>query len=336
MAAAAQLNKAGHLVTVFERDDRIGGLLRYGIPDFKLEKWVVERRVQVMQEEGVEFRTNAYVGENVPVSELMDNYDATVLCGGATIPRDLPIPGREFKGIHFAMQFLKQQNKRVSGDELSSEDEIWATDKHVVVIGGGDTGSDCVGTSNRHKAKSITQIELLTKPPTQRTENNPWPEWPMVVRTSSSHEEGAQREWALLTKEFIGDENGNVTGLKLVNIEWEVPEPGKRPGFKEIEGTERIIPCDLALLAIGFVHPEHGYLEELNVTLDNRGNVQAEDYQTNQDKIFTAGDMRRGQSLVVWAIAEGREAAKRVDTFLMGYSELESRDDSFLNVSQMQ
>jgi glutamate synthase (NADPH/NADH) small chain len=193
-----------------------------------------------------------------------------------------------------------------------------------------------VGTSNRHKAKSITQIELLTKPPTQRTENNPWPEWPMVVRTSSSHEEGAQREWALLTKEFIGDENGNVTGLKLVNIEWEVPEPGKRPGFKEIEGTERIIPCDLALLAIGFVHPEHGYLEELNVTLDNRGNVQAEDYQTNQDKIFTAGDMRRGQSLVVWAIAEGREAAKRVDTFLMGYSELESRDDSFLNVSQMQ
>ena len=336
LAAAAQLNKAGHLVTVYERDDRIGGLLRYGIPDFKMEKWVIDRRLQVMEAEGVIFKTNADVGKNIPASELMDDYDAVILCGGATVPRDLPIPGRELKGVHYAMDFLTQQNKRVAGDQLDNQKDIWATDKHVIVIGGGDTGSDCVGTSNRHGAKSVTQIELLAKPPTSRSQDNPWPEWPMVLRTSSSHEEGAERHWALLTKEFVGDGNGNVKGLKLTQIEWEKPEPGKRPGFKEIEGSEKTIDCDLALLAIGFVHPQHeGMLQQMGLELDDRGNLKATDYQTNVDKVFTAGDMRRGQSLVVWAIAEGREAAKACDTYLMGFSELESRDDSFLNVSQM-
>ena len=336
LAAAAQLNKAGHLVTVYERDDRIGGLLRYGIPDFKMEKWVIDRRLQVMEAEGVVFKTNADVGKNIPASELMDDYDAVILCGGATVPRDLPIPGRELKGVHYAMDFLTQQNKRVAGDQLDNQKDIWATDKHVIVIGGGDTGSDCVGTSNRHGAKSVTQIELLAKPPTSRSQDNPWPEWPMVLRTSSSHEEGAERHWALLTKEFVGDGNGNVKGLKLTQIEWEKPEPGKRPGFKEIEGSEKTIDCDLALLAIGFVHPQHeGMLQQMGLELDDRGNLKATDYQTNVDKVFTAGDMRRGQSLVVWAIAEGREAAKACDTYLMGFSELESRDDSFLNVSQM-
>ena len=336
LAAAAQLNKAGHLVTVYERDDRIGGLLRYGIPDFKMEKWVIDRRLQVMEAEGVVFKTNADVGKNIPASELMDDYDAVILCGGATVPRDLPIPGRELKGVHYAMDFLTQQNKRVAGDQLDNQKDIWATDKHVIVIGGGDTGSDCVGTSNRHGAKSVTQIELLAKPPTSRSQDNPWPEWPMVLRTSSSHEEGAERHWALLTKEFVGDGNGNVKGLKLTQIEWEKAEPGKRPGFKEIEGSEKTIDCDLALLAIGFVHPQHeGMLQQMGLELDDRGNLKATDYQTNVDKVFTAGDMRRGQSLVVWAIAEGREAAKACDTYLMGFSELESRDDSFLNVSQM-
>ena len=336
LAAATQLNKAGHLVTVYERDDRIGGLLRYGIPDFKMEKWVIDRRLQVMEAEGVIFKTNADVGKNIPASELMDDYDAVILCGGATVPRDLPIPGRELKGVHYAMDFLTQQNKRVAGDQLDNQKDIWATDKHVIVIGGGDTGSDCVGTSNRHGAKSVTQIELLAKPPTSRSQDNPWPEWPMVLRTSSSHEEGAERHWALLTKEFVGDGNGNVKGLKLTQIEWEKAEPGKRPGFKEIEGSEKTIDCDLALLAIGFVHPQHeGMLQQMGLELDDRGNLKATDYQTNVDKVFTAGDMRRGQSLVVWAIAEGREAAKACDTYLMGFSELESRDDSFLNVSQM-
>jgi len=301
-----------------------------------MEKWVIDRRLQVMEAEGVVFKTNADVGKNIPASELMDDYDAVILCGGATVPRDLPIPGRELKGVHYAMDFLTQQNKRVAGDQLDNQKDIWATDKHVIVIGGGDTGSDCVGTSNRHGAKSVTQIELLAKPPTSRSQDNPWPEWPMVLRTSSSHEEGAERHWALLTKEFVGDGNGNVKGLKLTQIEWEKPEPGKRPGFKEIEGSEKTIDCDLALLAIGFVHPQHeGMLQQMGLELDDRGNLKATDYQTNVDKVFTAGDMRRGQSLVVWAIAEGREAAKACDTYLMGFSELESRDDSFLNVSQM-
>lgn len=336
LAAAAQLNKAGHWVSVLERADRIGGLLRYGIPDFKLEKKVIDRRLEVMKAEGITFQTNANVGVNIAIQELVDDYDAIVLCGGSTIPRDLNIEGRKLKGVHFAMDFLQQQNQRVAGDDIETNN-IWATDKHVVVIGGGDTGSDCVGTSNRHGAASITQIELLSKPPTERGVDNPWPEWPMILRTSSSHQEGADRQWAILTKAFIGDENGKLKALKLVNIEWKQPEGGGRPNLVELEGTEREIPCDLALLAIGYVHPQHeGMLAELAVDLDRRGNVAAPiagklAYQTSIPKIFAAGDMRRGQSLVVWAISEGREAARSVDTYLMGSSTLEAKDDSLLN-----
>lgn len=344
LGAAAQLNKAGHTVTVFERADRIGGLLRYGIPDFKLEKWVVDRRIEVMEKEGVIFKTNAHIGHNIPAKEIMDEFDAVILCGGSTVPRDLPIPGREFNGVHYAMDFLTQQNKRVAGDKevlenhkgLKVDKEIFATDKHVIVIGGGDTGSDCVGTSNRHKAKSVTQIELLSKPPEGRSIDNPWPEWPMILRTSTSHEEGADRHWSLLTKEFVSDDKGNVTGLKIVEIEWTIPKPGERPKFVEKEGSEKILPCDLALLAIGFVHPDpDGILAQLNIELDGRGNVKTDKYKTNVEKVFAAGDMRRGQSLVVWAISEGREAARAADEYLMGESHLEARDESHVNVSRL-
>lgn len=334
LAAAAQLNKAGHWVTVFERDDKVGGLLMYGIPDFKLEKWVVERRVNLLQEEGVVFKTKANVGVNIPVHELMEDFDAILMCAGSTVPRDLPIPGRDLKGIHFAMDFLTQQNTRVTSGKPSpwrTQEDIWATDKHVIVIGGGDTGSDCIGTSNRHRAKSITQIELLSQPPLQRSANNPWPLWPMVLRTSSSHEEGADRNFSMHTKEFIGDENGHVTGIKVVQIEWQVGADGRHK-FTEVEGTEKVMPCDLALLAIGFLHTQpDGMLAQLNIELDERGNVKSNKYKTNVEKIFTAGDMRRGQSLVVWAISEGREAAREVDAYLMGSSVLESKDDSFIN-----
>lgn len=331
LAAAAQLNKVGHFVTVFERDDRIGGLLRYGIPDFKLEKWVVQRRLAIMESEGVRFRTNANVGENVPVQELLEGFDAVVLTGGSTVPRDLPIDGRTAEGVHYAMTFLKQNNQRIAGDTFSEAEEILATGKHVIVIGGGDTGSDCVGTSNRHGAASVTQLELLAQPPANRSESTPWPLWPLQLRTSSSHEEGCDRNWAVLTKEFVADENGKVKGLKIANIEWKTPEKGGRPTFVEVPGTERELPCDLALLAIGFVHPQHkGMLEDLGVELDQRGNVQAENYQTNNPKVFVAGDMRRGQSLVVWAISEGREAAREVDLFLMGETTLEAKAASYL------
>ena len=336
LAAAAQLNKAGHTVTVFERADRIGGLLRYGIPDFKLEKWTIDRKIALMEEEGVVFKTSTNIGVDVPVSELTDNFDAIVLCGGSTVPRDLPIKGRGFKGVHFAMDFLTQNNKRVAGDEIPENQVVMATDKNVLVIGGGDTGSDCVGTSNRHKAKSVTQIELLGKPPVNRHESTPWPLWPMELRTSSSHEEGCERKWAILTKEFVGDKNGNLKAVKLVDIEWKVGEDG-RSTFVEVEGSVREIPCELALLAIGFVHPLHdGMLQQLKVELDNRGNVKDHDYATSVEKIFVAGDMRRGQSLVVWAIAEGREAAKKVDEFLMGESHLEARDEGVLSLSTVQ
>ena len=335
LAAAAQLNLAGHTVTVFERDDAPGGLLRYGIPDFKLEKWVIDRRIALLEEEGISFVCNAEVGVNIRVNDLLRQFHAVVLAGGSTIPRDLPIPGRTLNGVHFAMDFLKQQNKRINGSRKPGEADILAGGKNVIVIGGGDTGSDCVGTSNRQKARSVTQFELLPKPPADRTPYMPWPTYPMILKTSSSHEEGCERQWAIATKEFIGDEKGNLKGLKIVDLEWKILENGKPAQFAEIAGSERELPCELALLAMGFVHPQHqGLISDLAVELDERGNVRASEksYQTNIQKIFVAGDMRRGQSLVVWAISEGRECARRVDEFLMGYSMLETRDANLIAI----
>jgi glutamate synthase (NADPH) small chain len=345
LAAAAQLNYAGHLVTVFERDDAPGGLLRYGIPDFKLEKWVVERRVTLMEEEGVIFRCNANVGVNISMADLLREYHAIVLAGGSTVPRDLPVPGRELKGVHYAMPFLKQQNKRVAHkhalqyDDAESNmlpEELLAGGKHVVVIGGGDTGSDCVGTSNRQGALSVTQFELLPKPPQSRTPFMPWPVYPMILKTSSSHEEGCERQWAVTTKEFLGDANGNLRALKIANLEWKITAEGKPAQFVEVPGSEREIPAQLALLAMGFMHPQkEGLLDQLGIALDERGNVKAPEltYQTNIQKIFTAGDMRRGQSLVVWAISEGRECARKVDEFLNGgVSFLECRDRNLMQL----
>ncbi|MEZ7971536.1 MAG: glutamate synthase subunit beta [Cyclobacteriaceae bacterium] len=322
LAAADQLNKAGYQVTVFERDEKIGGLLRFGIPDFKLEKWVVERRVNLLMAEGISFKTNIEVGVDLSISDLKNQFTAVLLATGATIPRDIDISGRNLKGIHFAMDFLTQQNKRVSELDFDKED-LFATDKNVIVIGGGDTGSDCIGTSNRQGAKSVTQFELLDKPGVSRGIHNPWPEWPLVLRTSSSHEEGVDRTWSVLTKSFIGDENGNISGLKTVKVVW---ENGK---FNEIPETEKIYPCDLVLIAVGFVHTQkEGLLDQLNINLDERGNVKAQNYKTNVDKVFTAGDMRRGQSLVVWAIQEGREAARALDQSLSGKSSLASKERS--------
>lgn len=316
LAAAAQLNQAGHMVTVYEKNDRIGGLLRYGIPDFKLEKWLIDRRVEIMEKEGVVFKTNSYVGKNVAGKKILDENDAVVICTGAGIPRDLKIPGRELNGVYFAMEFLEKNNRQVAGDAPEKVNLISAKNKHVVVIGGGDTGSDCVGTSNRHGAASVTQIELLTKPPSHRHEDTPWPMWPMVLRTSSSHEEGCDRQWAQLVKSFVGNENGEVRAIEIVDIEWAKNKEGKN-SFKEVPGTLREIPCDLALLAIGFLHTEHhGLIEKLGIKINERGNVEDDNYKTNVDKIFSAGDMRRGQSLVVWAIAEGREVAEKVNEFL--------------------
>jgi glutamate synthase (NADPH/NADH) small chain len=287
-----------------------------------------------MEEEGVVFQCNAEVGVNVSVNDLLRQFNAVVLAGGSTIPRDLPVPGRDLKGVHFAMDFLTQQNKRISQSLDKNEEPILAKDKHVVIIGGGDTGSDCVGTSNRQEAKSITQFELLPKPPESRTIQMPWPTYPMVLKISSSHEEGCERQWAVNTKEFIGDGNGNLKALKIVDLEWKIGENGKAQ-FVEIEDSAREIPCDLALLAMGFVHPQHeGLINDLAVELDERGNVRANErlYQTNIQKIFTAGDMRRGQSLVVWAISEGRECARKVDEFLMGHSVLETRDENLIAI----
>ncbi|MBS1527294.1 MAG: glutamate synthase subunit beta [Bacteroidetes bacterium] len=328
LAAAAQLAKAGHAVTVYERDDKPGGLLRYGIPDFKLEKWVVERRIQIMEDDGVVFNCNVEVGKHIPADELTRNYDAVVLAGGSTIPRNLNIPGRELKGIHFAMDFLKQQNKRVSKIGFDAED-ILATGKDVVIIGGGDTGSDCVGTSNRQGAKSIHQFEVMMKPPVDRTQGMPWPTYPMILKTTSSHEEGCQRYWGINTKEFLGDANGNLRALKVTDVTWETDVLGRPMKFTEMEGSEREIECQRVFLAMGFLHPQHeGMLNSLHVQLDDRKNVKAKEgvYRTNISKVFAAGDMRRGQSLVVWAIWEGRECARKVDEFLMGHSILESKD----------
>ncbi len=345
LAAAAQLNYAGHSVTVFERDDAPGGLLRYGIPDFKLEKNVIDRRINLMKEEGVVFRCNANVGVNVKLNDLLREYHTIILAGGSTVPRNLGIAGRELKGVYYAMEFLKQQNKRVANrNPLDGADvesnilpyELTAEGKHVVVIGGGDTGSDCVGTSNRHGAQSVTQFELMPQPPSARNEYMPWPSYPMLLKHTSSHEEGAKRHWAIATKEFVGDENGNLKALTIVDLEWKLSPDGRPMQQVEVPGSERTIPCDLALLAMGFLHPQRkGMLEQLDVELDERGNVKASEkhYQTNIPKIFACGDMRRGQSLVVWAISEGRECARKADEFLMGASKLESKDVNVMAVA---
>jgi glutamate synthase (NADPH) small chain len=327
LAAADQLNTAGHQVTVFERDAMPGGLLRYGIPDFKLEKWVIDRRIKLMEEEGIVFKCNANVGIDTSINDLLREYQAIVLAGGSTVPRNLDIPGRDLKGVHFAMDFLKQQNKRIAGEPVSGD--ILAKGKKVVVIGGGDTGSDCVGTSNRQGAALVSQFELMPVPPKERTVNMPWPTYPMVLKTSSSQEEGCERQFAVATKAFLGDENGNLRALQVVDLQWESSADGRPARFVEVQSTLREIPCDLALLAMGFLHPQHaGLIEKLDLELDERGNVKATEkhFQTNISKIFTAGDMRRGQSLVVWAISEGRECARKVDEHLMGFSLLESKD----------
>jgi len=335
MAAAQQLARAGHDVTVFEKNDRIGGLLRYGIPDFKMEKTHIDRRVEQMQAEGVTFRAGIMVGrakdalgkdskvinwakETITPEQLQKDFDAIVLTGGAEQSRDLPVPGRELAGIHFAMEFLPQQNKVNAGDKV--KDQLRADGKHVIVIGGGDTGSDCVGTSNRHGAASVTQFELLPQPPVEENRPMTWPYWPIKLRTSSSHEEGCEREFAISTKEFIGDK-GKVTGLKTVRVEW---KDGK---MQEVPGSEQLLKADLVLLAMGFVAPVAPVLEAFGVEKDARGNAKATTdftggYATNVPKVFAAGDMRRGQSLVVWAIREGRQVARSVDEFLMGFSDL--------------
>ncbi|MEO8186144.1 MAG: glutamate synthase subunit beta [Burkholderiaceae bacterium] len=337
LAAAQQLARVGHDVTVFEKNDRIGGLLRYGIPDFKMEKSHIDRRVAQMQAEGVAFRTSVLVGDlgGAPITnwasdavepkQLVTDFDAVILAGGAEQPRDLPVPGRQLNGVHFAMDFLPAQNKLVAGDRVSNQ--IIATGKHVIVIGGGDTGSDCVGTSNRHGAKSVTQWELLPQPP--ESENKPltWPYWPLKLRTSSSHEEGVQRDWAIATKAFRGDAAGNVTALVAVRVQWQADPVTGQSRMVEVPGSEFEVPADLVLLAMGFVAPVACVLDGFGVAKDSRGNAQATVdgvccYQTDIDKVFAAGDMRRGQSLVVWAIREGRQCARAVDEYLMGSSVL--------------
>jgi glutamate synthase (NADPH/NADH) small chain len=309
LAAAQQLNRAGHSVTVFEKADRIGGLLRYGIPEFKMEKWVLDRRLDQMIAEGVEFKTNVHVGEAVTGDELRTTFDTILLAGGAENPRDLPVPGRKLKGIHFAMEFLPQQNKRCAGDDVPGQ--ILATGKRVVIIGGGDTGADCLGTSHRQKAASVHQFEIMPMPPADRAPQTPWPLWPLQLRTESSHEEGGVRDWSIATTSFSGDEQGNVKKLHAVRV-------GPAPKFEPIPGTEFSLDVDLVLLAMGFTGPRPGgILDQLGVALDARSNVGVNsDYSTNVPGVFAAGDMRRGQSLVVWAIAEGRSAAAGIDRFL--------------------
>jgi len=328
LAAAAQLNKAGHNVTVYERDDRPGGLLRYGIPDFKLEKSVIDRRLEIMEQEGIKFVCNVEVGKHGDMKAFIDQHDAIVAAGGSTIPRNLNIPGRDLKGIHFAMDFLKQQNKTVGNISFTGE-RILATEKDVVVIGGGDTGSDCVGTSNRQHANTVKQFELMVQPPASRTENMPWPTYPMLLKTTSSHEEGCERFWGINTKSFLGNENGELRAILVSDVSWELDVMGRPVKFNEVIGSDREIPCQLILLAMGFLHPQYpGLVEHAGLDLDGRGNVKADEgiYQTNIQKVFAAGDMRRGQSLVVWAISEGREAARKVDEFLMGATTLPSKD----------
>ncbi len=333
LATAQQLARAGHDVTVFEKSDRIGGLLRYGIPDFKMEKSHIDRRIEQMIEEGVTFRTGVHVGidgeDGMTIETLRASFDAVVLAGGAETPRDLPVPGRELKGVHFAMEFLPSQNKVNAGDRIKGQ--ILATDKHVLVIGGGDTGSDCVGTSNRQGATSITQIELLPQPPTQENRPLTWPYWPLKMRTSSSHEEGVARDWSIVTKAFkagTGKDKDRVKAVTAVRVEWKKDETSGAMKLVEVEGSEFDIPADLVLFAMGFTGPvTKGLVDGLGIAKDNRGNVAAptegeRSYRTSDEKIFAAGDVRRGQSLVVWAIREGRQCARAVDQFLMGHSTL--------------
>ena len=316
LAAAQQLRRAGHSVTVYEKNDRVGGLLRYGIPNFKLEKHVIDRRIEQMRGEGITFVTNAHVGVNVPVQHLTEHYDAVLLAGGAEHPRDLKIPGRELKGIHYAMEFLPQQNHRCEGDTVDEKLEILATGKNVVVIGGGDTGADCVGTSLRQKAKSVYQIEIMPRPPAERAASTPWPMWPYQLRTETSHEEGGTRDWSINSLEFLGDEKGNVKQIRAVRV-------GPPPTFTPVEGSEFLIDADLVLLAMGFLGPvKNGMIEQLGVDLDQRGNVKTDaNYKTSVEGVFAAGDMRRGQSLVVWAISEGHKAAAAVNSYLDSKSE---------------
>ena len=321
LACAQQLARAGHAVTVYERADRIGGLLRYGIPDFKMEKRHLDRRLEQMKAEGVEFVVNANVGVNVPVQTLLEEFDAVCLCGGSTRPRDLAIEGRNFNGILFAMDFLTPQNRRGAGDAIDDREFISAQGKNVIIIGGGDTGADCLGTVHRHGCKSVHQFEIVPRPPNERTSGNPWPQWSNVFRVSSAHEEGGHREYSINTKRFRG-ENGHVCALETVNVEMKMKDG--RPDFVELPGTERVYPADLVLLAMGFIGPEkRGLVEQLGVDLDRAENVRSsESKSTNIPKVFTAGDMTRGQSLIVWAIAEGRQAAHGIDAFLMGRSDL--------------
>jgi glutamate synthase (NADPH/NADH) small chain len=321
LAAADQLNRAGHWVTVFERADRIGGLLRYGIPEFKMEKRVLNRRLALMEEEGVRFRTRAHIGVEIAADELRREFDAIVLAGGSTIPRDLPIPGRTLKGIHFAMEYLTQQNRRCEGDPMAETEAISAAGKRVVIIGGGDTGADCLGTVHRQGARSVHQFEVLPKPPDARAENNPWPQWPQIFRVSSAHEEGGERLYSVSTSEFVGDAEGCVQSLRGVSV-LPVQENG-RLTFRTVPGSDFSLECELVLLAMGFTGPERSALDQLGVKLTDRGTVwRDEQWMTSVPGVFTAGDMQRGQSLIVWAIAEGRSAARGVDQWLTGHSQL--------------
>lgn len=321
LAAAQQLARAGHDVTVFERADRIGGLMRYGIPEFKMEKNRLNRRMEQMEAEGVTFKTNAHVGDNISVEELRSDFDALLLTGGACAARDLSVEGRELKGVYQAMEYLPMQNKICEGDP-KPDNFIDTKGKHVVIIGGGDTGADCLGSANRQGAASVHQLEIMPKPPAARAETNPWPQWPLIYRTASAHEEGVERVYSVSTKRFIDDGNGNLSGLELVTVE--VTHKDGRMNFEEVAGSEKILPCDFAFLSMGFLGPEKpGMLKQLNVELDGRGNVIADqNWMTSEKGVFTAGDMQRGQSLIVWAIAEGRSAARGVDQFLMGSSDL--------------
>jgi len=327
LAAAQQLNSVGHSVTVYEKENKVGGLLRYGIPDFKLEKTIIDRRLKILKKEGIKFKCNSEIGKNITVKKINSNFDAVLLATGATLKRELPIKGNNLKGVVQAMDFLPNNNKFVD-NQHKLLNKYNAKNKNVIVIGGGDTGSDCVGTSNRHRASSVTNFEIMPKPSKNRTDDYPWPFWPIKLKTSSSHQEGSKRKWSILTKEFVGDKNGNLKSLKTVEVEWE-KKSGQKLNLKEIPKSEKEWPCELVLLALGFTGPEKSLPEQFGVNLNKKNNIFSNNnYQTNKSNIFVAGDCRRGQSLIVWAISEGREAAYHIDTFLMGKSNLSQKSIS--------